>query len=716
MSTATGGDESDVVASLLALPFSRRTLAEQQQVIANGRPTPALELTENRKHLARHFKTDNYRRYPWMTGCKKTNRLYCWRCLLFSADRSSAWTSGGFVALGNLTNSAHCHQESAAHLQATVSLKTFGDAGLDLQLDERRRHQILAHNNAVRQNREILKRLINVVVFLGKRELAFRGRGEGKDSDSRGNYVELLEFLSKYDTPLRCHLDTATVFMGTSSSIQNDLIQSVADVMTEAMRDEVKKTPFVSIMVDETTDIGNAARMSYVLRYAHDGGVKERFFKYDDVSGDKRAEAVAGRVLEFLEGCECAAKVVAQCYDGAAVVASGLNAVQAKIKEKIPQALFVHCYAHSLNLVMSQGTAKIKECKVFFSHLGGLAAFFTKSAIRTKLLDEICQRRAPRVAPTRWNFSSRLVCTVYEWREELLQLFQFIVDHHDDFAEDAVHSADGYITLLTSFEFCFLLSTFNSIFAYADALFGILQDNEFDMQFCLSSIHDFCSTTEREKGNFDAIYEDVVRDIGAPSGCKARRQGQGDVRAVYRQLHTEILDNILTQLRDRFKDHEKLPFLALLDPKKFSTYSENFPNSELESLGGSYGRHFDLPRLKTELTVVYNMSNFEGRSPAELLQFLTQRELSESMQQLHHLACLVVTIPVSASSGERSFSALGRIKTHTRNTTGQDQLGALALLSIEKGLLTELKSKDKLHDAAIAHFIKKDQRMDFIFK
>ena len=56
------------------------------------------------------------------------------------------------------------------------------------------------------------------------------------------------------------------------------------------------------------------------------------------------------------------------------------------------------------------------------------------------------------------------------------------------------------------------------------------------------------------------------------------------------------------------------------------------------------------------------------------------------------------------SSVERSFSALKRIKTHARNSTGQDRLGALALMSVEKSLLLELKSKDKLYDAALAHF------------
>lgn len=53
-------------------------------------------------------------------------------------------------------------------------------------------------------------------------------------------------------------------FHDTSSKIQNDLIQSVTNAMTEAMREEVKNTPFVSVMVDETTDVSSTSQLSCV--------------------------------------------------------------------------------------------------------------------------------------------------------------------------------------------------------------------------------------------------------------------------------------------------------------------------------------------------------------------------------------------------------------------------------------------------------------------
>jgi hypothetical protein len=52
-----------------------------------------------------------------------------------------------------------------------VLLKTFGDTGVDLQLNEQARRATELHNEKVKKNSEILKRLIDWVMFLGKQEL-----------------------------------------------------------------------------------------------------------------------------------------------------------------------------------------------------------------------------------------------------------------------------------------------------------------------------------------------------------------------------------------------------------------------------------------------------------------------------------------------------------------------------------------------------------------
>jgi hypothetical protein len=64
-------------------------------------------------------------------------------------------------------------------------------------------------------------------------------------------------------------------------------------------------------------------------------------------------------------------------------MAGELNGLQKKIKTTAPQALFTHCYAHKLNLVLQDSCKQIRECNFFFSNVSGFFVFFTKSTKRT---------------------------------------------------------------------------------------------------------------------------------------------------------------------------------------------------------------------------------------------------------------------------------------------------------------------------------------------
>ena len=47
-------------------------------------------------------------------------------------------------------------------------------------------------------------------------------------------------------------------------------------------------------------------------------------------------------------------------------MSSELKGVQAKVKEHAPDAIFIHCYAHRLNLILSQAASSNAKCNVFF--------------------------------------------------------------------------------------------------------------------------------------------------------------------------------------------------------------------------------------------------------------------------------------------------------------------------------------------------------------
>ena len=53
--------------------------------------------------------------------------------------------------------------------------------------------------------------------------------------------------------------------------------------------------------------------------------------------------------------------------------------LQVQFKRRWNQAIFIHCYAHKMNLVLKNAVGHIKECKIFFNTLSGLASFFVQN-------------------------------------------------------------------------------------------------------------------------------------------------------------------------------------------------------------------------------------------------------------------------------------------------------------------------------------------------
>ena len=86
------------------------------------------------------------------------------------------------------------------------------------------------------------------------------------------------------------------------------------------------------------------------------------------MNDDRRVSAIAQYVLGILQKFNSVEKLVAQTCDVASVMSSELNGVQAKIKEDVPEAMFLHCYAHKVNLVLLHSVKCMPECKAFFKN------------------------------------------------------------------------------------------------------------------------------------------------------------------------------------------------------------------------------------------------------------------------------------------------------------------------------------------------------------
>ena len=202
----------------------------------------------------------------------------------------------------------------------------FGRQRIDTSLNQQIREELSRHNENVRANREILRKLMKATCFLARQELPFRGHSESSESINRGHYVKLLEYTKEYDALLNSHLQSATVFKGTSQTVQNELTSACNDVLLDAIMDETKNARFAAIILDETSDIASKSHLSTVIRYVCNGEVYERCIGFTDVSSNRNAAGLMVHAEKTVAANGLLEKLIGQSYDGASVMSGHLEA------------------------------------------------------------------------------------------------------------------------------------------------------------------------------------------------------------------------------------------------------------------------------------------------------------------------------------------------------------------------------------------------------
>lgn len=691
---------------------------EKKKIICEGRPVPTLgKLNKQTKSCVRHFQSDIYTKCEWLAGCEERCALFCWPCVLFCKEKF-LWNKQGFSDLNNLHKLMKRHSISKAHIESIIREKTFGanrrEHGLDTELKIQREQ----HNLQVRKNRDVLKRLIDAVCFLAEQELSFRGHDESEDSVNRGNYVGLINLLSKYDETLRVHIGNSTVFKGTSNVIQNELISCVGELVLNEIRREIKEASFVAIIIDETIDVKDISHLSVIVRYfTKKGDIKERFLGFQNIDNQRTANALYNIVQTTIDELDCGTKLIGQSYNGAVVKAGELGRLQTQVKEKYENALFVHFMAQKLNLMLQQSTSNIKECRVFFSILSGLSSFLSKSSKRSTALDLEIHKRSPKVAPTRWNYNGRLVQTVLQYRQPLIDFFENVLQNDDEWDHETVVCSRGYVGILRSdITFNFLLVMFSDLFPRSDNLFSILPHKSFDIDHCVNKFNEFCNNFLKKRESFDMIWK-MVEDMDIEVKHRDKRicLDNADVKdeeLYYRRLFFDIIDNIYSEMDVRFGNLGNLKFLELVNLSTNKTVDDD----AFASLKQNYSQYFDFIALRSELSAIYTMGEGFKSSVIDLWKSIKEFGLEQACAETFKLCELVLTIPVTSTSGERSFSAPKRIKTYVKNSNGQERLSKLAVISIEKELVRELSRDKTFYDNVIDEFAKKNRRISLHYK
>lgn len=86
-----------------------------------------------------------------------------------------------------------------------------------------------------------------------------------------------------------------------------------------------------------------------------------------DVSEKQDASSLCSFIFNYLDSNLFSnIPIIAQSYDGANVMSGKFNGVQQKVKDKYPYAIYTHCMAHRINLVILGMCKIVKVCKNIF--------------------------------------------------------------------------------------------------------------------------------------------------------------------------------------------------------------------------------------------------------------------------------------------------------------------------------------------------------------
>ena len=272
-----------------------------------------------------------------------------------------------------------------------------------------------AHRAEKEQARAMLYLILSSIRFLARQGLALRG----DSSDHESNLIQLLRLRGE-DKPEILHWLDRHVKKHVSPDNQNELLELMAHSVLRKILEGIRSSPFLAVMVDETTDKSNSEQLTIIVRWINDDFVASEEFLGLYKLAVANAQSIVDVMLDaFIRLQIPLAKLRGQCYDGCSTMAGAKAGVAAKITQQQPRAVFTHCYGHALNLGVSdmiKRSAVLKDCLDTCYELVKLIKFSPK---REAMLREIKKASelgssagVHTLCPTRWTVRAQSLASI----------------------------------------------------------------------------------------------------------------------------------------------------------------------------------------------------------------------------------------------------------------------------------------------------------------
>ena len=334
--------------------------------------------------------------------------------------------------------------------------------------------------------------------------------------------------------------------------------------------------------------------------------------------------------------------------------------------------------------------------------------------------DEASQRAKQQVAPsdpgfrtlcpTRWTIRADSLASVlsnYAVLQSSLDTFSDMA--HRDMKMSA--KVNGVAAQLEKFDFLFGVVLGEKLLRLADNLSCTLQQKDLSAAEGNQAAHLTCETLSalHSDSEFVKFWDKVIAkqrevDVEEPTlPCRRKAPkrlevGTGEshfpstVKEYYRIHYFEAIDLLVSCIKGRF-DQPGYKVCSKLKTVLLNAASGKEFHTEFDEVMKLYGCDFNSTNLKSQLEIL--KSHFSSSSEpvrlSSIKDFLVNLGESRSLlSEVVKFVGLILVMPATNATSERSFSALKRVKTFLRSSMKQARLNHLMLLHVHKEMTDTL--------------------------